>query len=49
MVHQQPAEIGSDSGTQIATTVPPGATSGSLIVTTPFGTATSPDIFTADT
>ena len=35
-----------DSGTQIAVTVPAGATSGRIMVTTPAGTATSADVFT---
>jgi hypothetical protein len=39
------ATIGADSATQIATTVPAGATTGPVTVTTPGGTATSPTPF----
>ncbi len=41
-----PATIVSDTATQIVTTVPAGATTGRISVTTPAGTATSTKTFT---
>jgi hypothetical protein len=40
------ATIASDTATQIVTTVPTGATTGPVTVTTPAGTATSTGSFT---
>jgi uncharacterized protein (TIGR03437 family) len=41
-----PATIVSDTATQIVTTVPSGAATGAITVTTPAGTATSQASFT---
>jgi hypothetical protein len=41
-----PATIVSDTATMIVATVPAGATTGFVTVTTPYGTATSKRVFT---